>query len=62
MKKVRKKPAQASFSKAYQKLMKDAAVSPPPLQHQWNAQGDAFVKFSLYEHHQTTASPNSNLN
>ena len=57
MKKTAKKTAIKNFEKDYLAIMKDSAS----VSQQWVGTGDAFVKFSLYEHQPTVAKPFTTL-
>jgi len=62
MPKVRKKATKKSFSKDYQKLMKDFPQTPGlPAAPQWLGNGDFFIKFSLYKDIPSIASTETSL-
>lgn len=52
-----KKKAEKSFEKDYFQIVKDSQL----VGQQWTGTGDAFVKFSLYEHQPTVATPYTTL-
>lgn len=57
MKRTVKKTAIKSFEKDYLAIVKDS----PAVSQEWVGTGDAFVKFSLYEHQPTVAKPFTTL-
>ena len=62
MTKVQKKPTERSFLKDHQKLMKGSPKAPAmPIEPQWLANGDFFVKFSLYKEIPSIASTETSL-
>lgn len=62
MKKASKKRQKKTSTQEYMDLLKKLPKNPlPPAHHEWDTQGDYFVKFSLFKDTQSIASPNTSL-